>query len=260
MSDHRAERELLGAWALDAVDDVERAAVERAIREDPEVAAEARVLRETAAMLAGSQAAPPPPALREAVLAAVATTPQESAPAAGRTAGTSREAHLPTTVPAATAGRSGSARRAAPRHQRWLAAAAVLLAAAVPGTLAVQQAQRARLAEDQVASITEALARPGAELLSADVTGGGRAVAVVGDEGAFFTVRDLPDLGGDQDYQLWVIDDGGPTSAGIVEARGGLASTELDQVPDGAVLAMTVEPAGGSAQPTTTPIVAMPPA
>ncbi|WP_447924444.1 anti-sigma factor [Georgenia muralis] len=233
MSDHRAERELLGAWALDAVDDVERAAVERAIREDPEVAAEARALRESAAMLAAAQAAPPPPGLRDTVLAAVATTPQETAPVA---------------------------RRAGPRHQRWLAAAAVLLAAAVPGTLAVQQAQRAQLAEDQVTAITEALARPGAELLSADVAGGGRAIAVVGGDGAIFTVRDLPNLDGDQDYQLWVIDDGAPVSAGIVRARDGLASTEVAQVPDGAVLAMTVEPAGGSAQPTTAPVVAMPPA
>lgn len=254
MSDHRAERELLGAWALDAVDDVERAAVERAIREDPEVAAEARALRETAAMLATTQAAPPPPALREAVLAAVATTAQE--PGAGRTgAAPPDEARGRTRDPA---GRRRSARRAG--HQRWLAAAAVLLAAAIPGTLAVQQAQRAQLAEGQVAAITEALARPGAELLSADVTGGGRAVAVVGDDGAFFTVRDLPALGGDRDYQLWVIDDAGPTSAGVVEARDGLASTEVAAVPEGAVLAMTVEPAGGSPQPTTTPIVAMPPA
>ncbi|WP_425554611.1 hypothetical protein, partial [Georgenia daeguensis] len=74
MSEHDAERELLGAWALDAVDDVERAAVERAIREDPELAAEAGALRETAARLADAGAVAPPPALREAVLAAAAGT------------------------------------------------------------------------------------------------------------------------------------------------------------------------------------------
>ena len=38
---HDEVRSLLGAWALDAVDDVERATVERALRDDPELAAEA---------------------------------------------------------------------------------------------------------------------------------------------------------------------------------------------------------------------------
>ena len=49
--------DLLAAWALDAVDDHERSVVERAIAADPELALEARGLRETTALLAGSAAA-----------------------------------------------------------------------------------------------------------------------------------------------------------------------------------------------------------
>ncbi|MGO1583241.1 MAG: hypothetical protein ACTHXO_08475, partial [Actinomycetaceae bacterium] len=77
MSEPDEVRDLLPAWALDAVDDVERARVERALREDPELAAEAQALRETAARLAAGSAVPPPARLRSEVLDAVAATPQE---------------------------------------------------------------------------------------------------------------------------------------------------------------------------------------
>ncbi|TKR24117.1 hypothetical protein FA014_07865, partial [Cellulomonas hominis] len=49
--DDAATRELLGAWALDALDDAERARVDDLIARDPEAAREARSLRETAAVL-----------------------------------------------------------------------------------------------------------------------------------------------------------------------------------------------------------------
>lgn len=240
MTDDRA-RELLGAWALDAVDDVERAAVERAIREDPELAEEARALLETAALLAVAQAAPAPLAVRDNVLDAITRTAQEDPVPRAR----------PDRAGAAGSGRGGQ------RPGRWIAAAAILLAAAVPTGLAVQQAQRAQRAEEQVTSLAEALARPDTQVVRADVEGGGRAVAVVTDDDTFFTAQGLPPLGGDRAYQLWVVVAGSPSSAGVLPADEGSVSAEVGQLPDGAVLALTVEPAGGSPQPTTTPIVTL---
>ncbi|MEE6294922.1 anti-sigma factor [Georgenia wangjunii] len=272
------ERDLLGAWALDALDGPERDAVERAMARDPELAAEGRALQEVAALLAADSAAPPPGAVRARTLDAIARTPQER-PAPGAAEGGPASAPAgsggPSRAPARDAGPAattaqgrGSAKGGsadvvplgayrARRRERWLAAAAVLVAAAVPSVLAIEQGRRADEAEEQVAIVAEALAEPGATLVSEDVAGGGRAVAVVGAEAAVFAADGLGELAADEVYQLWVIDDGGPESAGVLVVADGRVSAEVEDLPAGAVLAMTVEPAGGSTQPTSDPVVAI---
>lgn len=52
-------------------------------------------------------------------------------------------------------------------------------------------------------------------------------------------------------YQLWKIQDGAPVSLGVIDGQG----TLVQDAPDGLTLAVSVEPPGGSAQPTTTPIL-----
>jgi anti-sigma-K factor RskA len=233
-------RDLLGAWALDAVDDVERKAVERLIRDDPEAAAEAQALRETVTRLAESDAAAPPAALRAQVLAAVGST-RQLAQADGH----------PHTSQRPPARRRGKA-------LRLLAAAVILIGIAVPSGIAVLQAQRAERAEEQVELLADALSEPGASLVRSDVSGGGKAVLVTGGPTALLAFSGLPELSG-QDYQLWVVQDGVPTSAGVLHPRDGLLTTELADIPPTATLAVTIEPAGGSAQPTTDPLVLLGP-
>lgn len=244
-------RDLLAAWALDAVDDVERARVERAVAEDPALADEARALRETAARLAQGSATPAPAHVRDAVLGALTRVPQ-TGPATG--AGTVGE------PPRADEPARPRPARGAPRAPsvRWLAvAAALVVGAAVPAGVAYQQHERARQAEQRVEVISGALNEPGAQLVRSGVTGGGQAVAVVAADGrGVVTTSDLPRLR-DHDYQLWVVDAAGATSAGVLGASGGTLTAEVDDVPPGGSLAITVEPSGGSQQPTTTPIVVL---
>ena len=87
MSDIHA---LVGAYAVDALDDVERAAFERHLAECPACRAEVAGLREAAAVIGGSVPQDPPPGLRDRVLADIATVrplpPRGRAPAAHRTA------------------------------------------------------------------------------------------------------------------------------------------------------------------------------
>jgi hypothetical protein len=71
-----------------------------------------------------------------------------------------------------------------------------------------------------------------------------------------FDASDLPPLAGGQVYQLWIIDESGPTSAGLVDRP----SLTLPIPEPDAQLAMTTEPAGGSAQPTTQPLFSVEPA
>ena len=64
---------LSGAYAVDALDDIERAQFERHLVECAECRAEVDSLREGAAMLADISPVAPPPALRDRILAEVAT-------------------------------------------------------------------------------------------------------------------------------------------------------------------------------------------
>ena len=54
-------------------------------------------------------------------------------------------------------------------------------------------------------------------------------------------------------YQMWLIDDAGPHSAGTMDTKAVAPSTTavLPDLGDSTTLAFTVEPGSGSAQPTT---------
>ena len=64
---------LSGAYAVDALDDIERAQFERHLAECAECRAEVASLRSTAALLAETTATAPPEGLRDRVLADIAT-------------------------------------------------------------------------------------------------------------------------------------------------------------------------------------------
>ncbi len=56
-------------------------------------------------------------------------------------------------------------------------------------------------------------------------------------------------------YEAWVIHNGAAAPAGVFDG-GGTVAVRLEQpVPSGAIVAVTVEPAGGVEQPTGDPII-----
>ena len=101
------------------------------------------------------------------------------------------------------------------------------------------------------------LADPTAVVEHGDVSGGGAGTLVVSpEEGrALFTAADLPQPSADQTYQLWAIDDSGATSVGLLQPDSGRASQLIDVPAGSTTFGMTIEPAGGSEQPTTKPIL-----
>jgi hypothetical protein len=290
--DDAATRELIGAWALDALDDADRAAVDDLIARDTDAAREARSLRETAAVLGAAVAVEPPAAVRDAVLELVARTPQAgAADSAAHDPRTPRPhvapAHAvppatgPTTAGAGGAGSGGAGsggagtrpgssrsastrpdgRRTGRRRLATLAAALVVaLAVAVPSTIAWQQAQRATEVQARADRLTELLAEPGARVASAAVTSGGTAVAVVTADAAIVTATGVAAPGTDEVYQLWVMRDGVPLRGGTTGVVDGTLEIGTDAYRTGDALALTVEPAGGSEQPTSEPVVVLAPA
>src|SRR5262249_62413079 len=79
-----------GAYALHAIDHLERARFERHLAECPSCTAEVAELTDTMAVLSDATAEVPPARLRAAVLARSAATPQTQRP------GSSRRFRLPT--------------------------------------------------------------------------------------------------------------------------------------------------------------------
>lgn len=239
--------DLLPAYALDAVDDLERRAVERLLDADPDARRALDEYRDVVAAFAVEQA--PPAEAREAVLARVAATPQttEGAP-------TGSVAPVRGAAPSSGGSSAGRARR------RWgvaAVAAAAVLAVAVPTTVAVRATQEQARLQEQADVVAQMIADPAATIVRGDVAGGGEASVLVAGDDYLFRASDLPGAGDDRDYQLWVVGaDGGVTSAGVLPDREGTVERLVQDVP-GVGVAVSVEPEGGSQQPTTDPIVAL---
>lgn len=69
---------------------------------------------------------------------------------------------------------------------------------------------------------------------------------------AVFSAAGLPGVSDTETYQLWLIGDDGPVSAGVFQpdADGGALVLLAGEVRPGLVLGLTIEPAGGSTAPT----------
>jgi len=241
---------LTGPYVLHALDPEERAAFEAHLVDCADCRGEVRELAATVARMGAAEAVVPPPSLRASVLAEVARTPQEPADDAS---------------PAPSPSPSDLGERRDRRRTTWLAVAAAVVAvlALVLGGLLVQaRSERSDLAahQQQVASV---LTAGDARTVTGTVSGGGRAAVVLSDsqDAAAFVGTDLAQPPSGHTYQLWYITSSGTaTSAGTFDpGTGGGAAVRLQGSPDGAAtVGLTVEPAGGSAQPTTKPVLAVP--
>jgi anti-sigma-K factor RskA len=233
---------LSGAYALDAIEPAaERDRFTRHLNRCPSCASEVRGFGEVTTALGLAAAAEAPAGLRDRVLAAVARTRQ-----------------LPPEV--RTHARPGTARVWVP----WLSGAIATAAIAVAVFFGFAQAHtqdELNQARAENAAISVLLAQPKARLLTHAVTNGGVATVVLAADRHELAVvtAGLPALPDGKVYQLWLIGKK-ITSAGLLPpARGGQTPAVLATgVVKGDALGLTVEPAGGSAQPTTKPILALP--
>jgi anti-sigma-K factor RskA len=224
---------LAAAYALDALDEFERRAFERHLAGCETCTAELREFTEAAAALADRVAEPAPAALHDRVLAEVRMTRQLPARSARPVRG--------------------------PSWRRSLigAAAAVLVAAgAALGTVAYQEHQSAEQARNLADGITRVLTSPDRVEVEHTVTGGGRATMVMAGGDAVLSTAGIAEAPSGHEYQTWVIGaDGVIQSGGKLDLDKGEAAAFMKGVAKNAALAVTIEPEGGSQQPTTAPVV-----
>lgn len=246
---------LAAPYALDALEPGERLRFEKHLKTCDSCAVEVRVLSEDAARLAWSTAAPAPAAMRDRVLAAVRTTPQESA---AREPAHARATQLPPHV----WGAQPPPRTRAPRNRPLLVpfATATAAAALVVASLFAVQADRTQdqleAQRKQASEIANVLAAPDARATAGE-DAKGRTIGVVASasEGrAVVTLSGYGELPGGRVHQLWLMrPDGQPRSLGLFDGDTPLVASGLAS--SATSLAVTVEPGGGSPQPTSQPVV-----
>ncbi|MBC7443034.1 MAG: anti-sigma factor [Ramlibacter sp.] len=200
------------------------------------------------------------------------TSPEATKPDAVAPETTSPEATKPDTtdVPptAPTAAPPGGGAAAGRARARWfqrpvalLLAAAAAVALFVAGGFAGQAFNTNRFETQQAASLAEINAAPDSQRASTTTADGHPATLVWSSERRLsaLLVDDLPSLPSDKDYQLWYIGGDGAVSAGTFDSSGtGTVWRVLDgTLTAGDTIGVTVEPRGGSRQPTTDPIVAI---
>lgn len=236
---------LVGAYALNALDELERVSFERHLAGCPACAEEAAELRETAVRLADLTAVDPPIELRGRVLAQVRRVPQLPAGAAALPAGPERRS------------------RPRPRWSQWVAAAAAVVIVAAGVGVIIGQEQRLRDARQatqqevaQANRLAAVLAAPDVRLRTAAVSTGRVTVAISDSRHEGVAVlHGLTILEPDRTYQLWLVTASGPVSVGVVGADG---TRLLPDIGAGATVALTKEPAGGSRKPTLPLLVDVP--
>jgi anti-sigma-K factor RskA len=225
---------LSGAYAVDALDDIERARFERHLAECPDCTAEVASLREAAAMLTHSVETGPSADLRAKVLAEISTVRP-----------------LPPRAPTQEA-----VHRHARRLPRLLAAAvaAVVLAAGV-GLTAWHPWDRNQPGQSSVAA--QVMDAPDSRRQTIKIPGGGSATVVHSRSlgKAVLITKDMPKAPSDKVYELWLQDSEGAMNPAGLMTGGRTHQTVVlrGNAGESTGVGITVEPAGGSKSPTTDP-------
>ena len=241
---HEDIQELLGAYALDAVDEDEREVVEDHLRDCPRCRDEVEQHREVAALLAWG-GAPAPEGLWGRISSALGAA--EPSP------------NLAELYPL----------RDRRRRRPWPLLAAAAAIVVVLGALGWQVHRQ----DGQIAHLRAGLAGSGVTQAAAAALDDPRATSyvlassdgrvtvpgVLEPDGSGFLLRGngLPVLGGGGTYQLWAIVGDRRISLGVLGGAPGVVAFRA-ATPGLDALAVTAEPSGGSVQPTGAPVVAGP--
>jgi anti-sigma-K factor RskA len=214
-------------YALHATTVAERADIERQIATaPPEVAgaffAEVWAVHETMAVISASTAVEPPPAMRDRLLAQITEDVVRQLPS-----------------------------KRASRWRTTILAAAAVLAVGL-GALGVGIALRPA---PTTSTAEQVFAAPDVRTVSGPIPSGGTATLVFShekDAGVLVMNNVAPPQPGTV-YQMWLVGNNGPQSAGIMDAKSVAPSTTavLPDLGDSKALAFTVEPGSGSAMPTS---------
>jgi anti-sigma-K factor RskA len=226
---------LSGAYALDALDDLERARFEQHLATCEDCRAEVAELRETAALLAETTATPPPAPLRDSVLS-----------------GISQVRPLPPEAPATSRSRT----RRSDRGGWWvplMVAAALALLVGIGSTLVRSTSDD----EPPVTTAERVMQADDAQEVFLDLGEAGRATVIrsVSEDRAVIVTEDMVSAPEGKAYELWIqTPDEEMVPAGMMPDEPDQTLVLEGAAGDALAVGITVEPEGGSEKPTSEPI------
>lgn len=220
---------LMAPYALDALDQDERSRFEAHLEQCVDCQIEMAGFMATAVRLGDSVRHAPPPALRERLLADIGDIPQERP------------------IVTAMAERRGL-RRTLPR----LAMAAAFLVGAVGVGGYLVERDNADDANNRSVTVSKVL---GADDVTTESkafgSGSVRLYSAPSADAAVIIAKHLPSPGKGKVYQVWMVDDAGATSQGTFVSDGEMI---MEGVAGADHVALTVEPEGGSEEPSAAPV------
>ena len=233
---HERFDELKDAYALGALPEQERRELEEYLAAHPERQAEIDELGNVASLLALSpQEQEPPPELRRSIMDVVEA-----------------EAQRP---PARTRSWLAGVRELLSVKNLALAAAALLVIGLFSWNMLLQgqvqdlQGQVASLQESQESRMVALVGTGAAQQAQVEVI-------LIKDQKAVLTAEDMPSVPKNKTYQIWVIEGDVPQPSGLFKPDGGTVAAVVEKpLDEDDVIAITIEPDGGSQQPTTDPML-----
>lgn len=223
-------------YALHALSDAEIDDIDRRLRDAPpgvaeEFSSEVRAVRETMAVIAEATAVEPPAELRAQVLSQIAG---DNVRALGS---------------------------AAPKRRRWTTSVLAAAAAVAVGLGAVGVGLALRPSQSP-STADQVFAAPDVRTVSGEIPGGGTATVVFSRErdSGVLVMNNVPPPKPGTVYQMWLVASDGPHSAGTMDAKAVAPSTTavLPDLGSSRALAFTVEPPGGSSEPTSPAFAELP--
>ncbi len=234
---HERFDELKEAYVLGALPEEERRELEEFLAQHPERQAEVDELGAFAGLLALTpQEHEPPPELRRSIMSVVESEARSSS--------------------ARSEPRFAGLREVFSLQNLGLAAAAVLVIGLFSWNMLLQG--EVQDLQGRVANLQES---PQSRMVALEGTGGapqqGHAeVMILDDDRAVLMAEDMPRAPEGRTYQIWVIEGDVPEPGGLFEPRGESVAAVVEKpLDEGDVIAVTIEPAGGSQQPTTDPLM-----
>jgi anti-sigma-K factor RskA len=231
---HERFDEVKDAYVLGALPEQERRELEEYLAAHPERQAEIDELGNVASLLALSPPEQEPsPELRRSIMAVV-------------------EAQRP---PARTRSWLAGVRELLSVRNLALGAAALLVIGLFSWNMLLQgqvkdlQGQVASLQDSQQSRMVALAGTGAAQRAEAEVI-------LLKDHKAVLMAEDMPRVPENKTYQIWVIEDDVPQPSGLFEADGDTVAAVVEKpLDEDDVIAITIEPNGGSQQPTTDPML-----
>ena len=229
---------LAGAYALNALDDAERAAFEAHYPSCEECATEVEAFTDVAASLAYTAETQPPAHLFDSIMAEVARTDQDVA-----------DASASATVPSITRRQDATPTPLRSPRRNVLAAAAAVLVLLIGGIAIVSR--DTQLPVEELAAIPDAVSS-NLEAIADGQVGDIEIVWSSEQDKVAILAEDLPDPGEGRAYALWFVIDSGVAPAALFQPENGTVEVVFD-VDDHAAngWGISIEPESGSDAPTS---------